>query len=147
DVIVRRARALFEGEGISPSEREVVMRYLPCAAIAELLGLHARTIEDMARRLQWQRPAWYRAPRRGRHIDGLRANLRRLLDKLAASGTPCPSNQDIGRELDCSHASIIAQLRQLTEAGEIKTERRGGNVRRIILANGRATGWTVKARG
>lgn len=140
--LVRLVRARYEGKGLGPADAPTMTVY----AIAEAFALHPNTVFNWSAD-DWQRPAWYleRRPKRkyepGRPLLDLSEQLLALVGEAAASVAPCPTNQALAQQLNCSATAISKRLRDLAIAGRLTVEGNGPR-RRVVFPDGRATGLT-----
>lgn len=138
---IRQVRRRYEGVGLTEADSPSMV----IEAIAEAFTLHPNTIWAWKARFGWERPAWYvvRRPYRGTPCAARTDVDAALLAAMTeAIGAPCPSNLALARRLACSGVFLRTRLRALERAGEIAVQRDGPH-RRITLADGRATAWTL----
>jgi hypothetical protein len=73
-------------------------------------------------------------------LTPLVADIERILDRLASSGAPMPNNPVLGELAGRGRSSASRALERLFKMRRIRIESRPGQ-RRIVLRDGRATGW------
>jgi DNA-binding Lrp family transcriptional regulator len=143
--LLTRIAARYRGQGLGEADGD----RLVVQVIAADFGVHPNSIYIWAKRFRWRRPAWYvvRRPIRKRHGTAARdrADLLAAITTCAASCAPCPSNVEFARRIGASVTTVSAQLRALRRAGAVASEH-SGPCRRLVLRDGRTTGFTRLAR-
>ncbi len=142
--LVQRAKRLYTGTdpdtgaplGAADAHR------MTGEAIAIACDVHPNTVDGWIRRFCWRRPRWYRQQRGRRQTrpGAVMAKLRAAIEEAASSGRALPDNFRLSLDLACSVQAVRWCLRRLRETGEIVSERDGPR-RRLVLKDGRATGW------
>lgn len=143
--LLARIRARYEGRDVGSDQGERLVG----DAMAEEFGVHPNSIYAWAKRFTWRRPGWYlqkrpfRKKRRRNTAAGLRSDVHKTLQAIAAAGAPCPTNIELALQLGCSAGGIVDALRELVAMGLVTSEIHGP-ARRLTLAEGR-TAWTALA--
>ena len=143
---VAAIRARYEGKGVDPADGPQIV----VAELAAQFGVHANSIYIWAKRHCWRRPKWFRDRRPYRRYclmkNGAEEVVLTEIRLRASFAAPCPTNEQLARELGCSVQTVQSVLRRLIGRQLVRVERRGPE-RRLLLADGRATLWTgQKAR-
>lgn len=142
--LVQRAKRLYTG--IDPDTGAPLgaadAHRMTGEAIAIACDVHPNTVDGWIRRFCWRRPRWYRQQRGRRQTrpGAVMAKLRAEIDAAATAGRALPDNFRLSLDLACSVQAVRWCLRRLRETGEIVSERDGPR-RRLVLKDGRATGW------
>ncbi|WP_289296492.1 hypothetical protein [uncultured Reyranella sp.] len=147
---IERARRLYTG--IDPDTRAKLTpsdaHRMTGLAIALALDVHPHTVDGWIQRFAWSRPAWYRkaSPRFSTRPTAVPPKLRAAIEAAVTKGEPLPDNWRLARTFGCSLQAVSHALRIMRRAGEVRVERNGPS-RRLVLKDGRATGWTELPRG
>jgi hypothetical protein len=149
EALVERARRLYTGVDPDTRARLTVAdaHRMTGEAIAIACDVHPHTVDGWINRFGWRRPPWYRQQRGRRQTPpgAVMAKLRATIETAADTGRWIPDNFRLSRELGCSVQAIRKCLCRLREAGELRSERDGPR-RRLVLKDGRTTGWTELPR-
>lgn len=145
EITIERARRLYTG--VDPDTRQSLTEAdcprMAGAAIAEAVGVHPHTVDAWIKRFCWMRPPWYRkrAGRKPVQPGAVAKVLESRIEEAAATGAALPDNFRLAREVGCSIQGVTAALRRLRRTGALSSER-NGPFRRLVLRDGRATGWS-----
>lgn len=150
DALVERAMRLYTG--VDPDTRGKLtvadVHRMTGEAIARACDVHPHTVDGWIRRFAWSRPLWYRQPsgRRKTPPGAVMTKMRASIEAAASAGTALPHNFQLAREFGCSIQAVRWCLRRLRDDGELVSERDGPR-RRLVLKDGRATGWSALPLG
>jgi hypothetical protein len=148
--LVERARRLYTG--VDPDTRapltEADVHRMTGEAIARACDVHPHTVDGWIRRFAWSRPPWYRQPsgRRKTPPGAVMTKMRAAIEASASAGTALPHNFQLAQDFGCSIQAVRWCLRRLRDDGELVSERDGPR-RRLVLKDGRTTGWTALPLG
>ncbi|WP_439611485.1 hypothetical protein [Reyranella sp.] len=148
--MIERARRLYTG--VDPDTRAKLTpadsRRMTGLAIALALDVHPHTVDGWIERFAWSRPAWYRkaSPRFSTRPTAVLPKLRAAIEAAVTRGEALPDNWRLARTFGCSLQAVSHALRIMRRAGEVRVERHGPS-RRLVLKDGRASGWTELPRG
>lgn len=137
---VERAKRLYMGIGLGPADTARMVG----VAIAETVGVHPNTVDNWVKSHGWVRPAWYRKPRPtrpGKPRETL-PKLRAAIIAAVEAGEPMPCNIVLARRFECTVQTVMKAMRQLVAEGAVSRERSGPR-RRLRLADGRTSGWSI----